>query len=409
MRSASDNSNDNSLSDVILNGGSCLAQKLLGEVRKAEFNSGEQTRQTVKSILDPLSPESSLNQLLKQSSKMLDKGRTRTQTFAWGAMQTLVMAVTSRTLSEFICKENSLEAALVVALIAPLSVEYLKKMFNLSGAVKKELSFNLKSNLGQVAVLMALAPTFYYTGFNKDFSAIGYDASILVPAICLKLLVNYLEARFSGQETADTAVYSPLLVEDMPQIADLEAGERPDESVAIATDVPTATWGNWCAMHVAARLPLLFCATNAGGQFFEAMNIPLAEGIEAAGLKNFAGAVAVSVVLNEIIGSHFFKASGVFKEVHPNLIPRLVTLFGLAVILQAANVMKDVNMVNFVLAFAIGFITDLVVDTAVEKSGLGAQIDKGIARFLAKGYECATASVTSAKAVCSNGKMSRMG
>jgi len=312
-------------------------------------------------------------------------------------------------LSEFICKENSLEAALVVALIAPLSVEYLKKMFNLSGAVKKELSFNLKSNLGQVAVLMALAPTFYYTGFNKDFSAIGYDASILVPAICLKLLVNYLEARFSGQATADTAVYSPLLVEDMPQIADLEAGERPDESVAIATDVPTATWGNWCAMHVAARLPLLFCATNAGGQFFEAMNIPLAEGIEAAGLKNFAGAVAVSVVLNEIIGSHFFKASGVFKEVHPNLIPRLVTLFGLAVILQAANVMKDVNMVNFVLAFAIGFITDLVVDTAVEKSGLGAQIDKGIARFLAKGYECATASVTSAKAVCSNGKMSRMG
>lgn len=399
MRLGSDNNNDNSLSDVILNVDSDLvAENYREEVRNAEFNSGEPTSQQVKSICDSLSPESSSKYFLTQPSKMLDKGRTLTQTFAWGAMQTLVMAVTSRTLSEFICKENSLEAALVVALIAPLSVEYFKKMFNLSGAVKKEFSFNLKSNLGQVAVLMALAPTFYYTGFNKDFSAIGYDASILVPAICLKLLVNYLEARFSGQATADTTVYSPLLVEDTPQIADLEADERPDESVAIATDVPTATWGNWCAMHVAARLPLLFCATNAGGQFFEAMNIPLAEGIEAAGLKNFAGAVAVSVVLNEIIGSHFFKASGVFKEVRPNLIPRLVTLFGLAVILQAANVMKDVNMVNFVLAFAIGFVTDLVVDTAVEKSGLGAQIDKGIARFLAKGYECVASPVTSVKA-----------
>lgn len=370
-----------------------------GEVRRqsvqnAKFHTGVSRH----NILSPGNINDGFDQNANRESNHTEQtsepvSRTTVETISWGAMQTVVMAVASRTISELTCPEKSLEAAFVLAVTVPLSVEYLKKMFNFSGALKKELPFHWQSNLAQVAFLAALAPTLFYTGFNRKFSAIGYDASIIVPGICLKLLANYGEALFYHDPEG---IHAPLLQEDI-ETGNVNHNEpdNADERSNVATDVPTATWSNWCAMHVAARLLLLFCATNAGGQFFEGMHIPLAEGIEAAGLTNFGGIVAISVVLNEIIGSHLFKASGLFKEVHPNLIPRLVTLFGLAIVLQAANVMKEVNMVNFVMAYLIGFITDLVVDTAVEKTGLGKQIDTGVSHLLSQGYACAAKATNS--------------
>lgn len=296
--------------------------------------------------------------------------RTLAETMSWGAMQTVVMAVTSRTITQLSCEEKSLEAAFVLALIVPLSVEYLKKMFNLSGAMKKDLPFNWKFNVAQVVFLLALAPTLYYTEANKHTSPLGYDATIIVPGICLKLLANYLEAHEFFASKPGQGLNERLLPEQKVDIEAQHLVRNFDQKSALLTDVPTATWSNWCAMHVAARIPLLFCATNAGGQYFEAMHIPLAEGVEAM-FTNFSAIIAFSVILNELIGSHLFEMSGLFKEVHPNLVPRLLTLFVLPFVLQTGNILTEVSTLNLMAAFSIAFFTDLVVDTAVEKMGLG--------------------------------------
>ena len=90
------------------------------------------------------------------STQIQASKRTYTETISWGVMQTVVMSVVSRTISELTCPEKSLEAAFVLAIVTPLSVEYLKKMFNLSGAMKNERPFNWQANLGQVIFLIAL-------------------------------------------------------------------------------------------------------------------------------------------------------------------------------------------------------------------------------------------------------------
>lgn len=332
--------------------------------------------------------ETTTSEITHQSVTSLNK-RTASQTLAWGTMQTVIMAVVARTASEFTCPEKSLEAAFILAVVVPLSVEYFKQMFNLTDAVKKHFVFNAKSNAAQVICLALLAGVLYGTDSNKDFSPIGYDASIIIPGIVLKLMFNYAEAELQNEANVDqtTTTNGDIVNPLFPQDEESRQISEPSATNILPMQ-HVLTCGNWSAMHIAARLPLLFCATNAGGQFFEAMQIPLAEGLEAAGLTNFAGLVAFSVILNEVIGSHLFKASGVFKEVHPNLIPRLLTMVALAGIFQNSGIMKDVNMVNFVAAYLIGFVTDLLVDTVVEKTGVGVQIENGMSALLSRGYAC---------------------
>lgn len=291
-------------------------------------------------------------------------GFTCTQQISWGVMQTVVMAVISQTIVEFTCPEKSLAAALTLAVVVPLSMEWIKFGFNLSGALKKDFDFNAPVNFAHIVVLLALALGLYYSHKGENFSPLGYNSVIIVPGIFLKLLTNY----FATSSHSEVPGY------------DLEASESlltfPTEDAS--ENAHAGKWYNHVAMHGLVRLPLLFSATNAGGQFFEGMQIPLAEGIEACGLTNFAGIVALSALLNEIIGSHLFKYSGQFKEVHPNPVSRTMTMFILAIVFQMTNLLKGMSLGAFASAFAIGFATDLLV----QESGIGSKIDNTVGEIV---------------------------
>ncbi len=282
---------------------------------------------------------------------------TRIQKISWSVMQTVVMAVISQTIVEFTCPEKSLAAALTLAVVVPFSIEWIKFGLNLSGALKKTFDFDAPVNFAHIVVLLALALALYYSHKDEDFSPLGYNSVIIVPGICLKLLTNYFS----------TSSHSEVTGYDFGQSEPLLTFTTEDESV----NAYAGKWYNHVAMHFLVRLPLLFSATNASGQFFEGMQIPLAEVIEACGLTNFAGIVALSVLLSEIIGSHLFKYSGKFKEVHPNPVSRTITMFILAIVFQMTNILKGMSLGAFASAFAIGFATDLLV----QESGIGSKID----------------------------------
>jgi hypothetical protein len=291
-------------------------------------------------------------------------GFTRTQQISWAVMQTVVMAVISQTIVEFTCPEKSLAAALTLAVVVPLSMEWIKFGFNLSGALKKDFDFNVPVNFSHIVVLLALALGLYYSHKGEDFSPLAYNSVIIVPGIFLKLLTNYFATSSHGEVPGD----------------DLEASETLLTFVteAASANAHAGKWYNHVAMHGLVRLPLLFSATNAGGQFFKGMQIPLAEGIEACGLTNFAGSVALSALLNEVIGSHLFKYSGQFKEVHPNPVSRTMTMFILAIVFQMTNMLKGADLGTFASAFAIGFATDLLV----QESGIGSKIDNTVGEIV---------------------------
>ncbi|MBP9727620.1 MAG: hypothetical protein KBD83_09210, partial [Gammaproteobacteria bacterium] len=293
-------------------------------------------------------------------------GFTRTQQISWGVMQTVVMAVISQTIVEFTCPEKSLAAALTLAVVVPLSMGWIKFRFNLSGALKKDFDFNAPVNFAHIVILLALAFGLYYSHKGEDVSPLGYNSVIIVPGICLKLLTNYFA----------TASHSEVTGHELGQREPLLISATEDESAS--ANAHAGKWYNHVAMHGLVRLPLLFSATNAGGQFFEGMQIPLAEGIEACGLTNFAGIVAFSALLNEIIGAHLFKWSGQFKEVHPNPVSRTMTMCGLAITLQMTNIFKVADLGTFAAAFAIAFIADLLV----QESGLGFKIDQAAGQIV---------------------------
>lgn len=292
-------------------------------------------------------------------------GFTRTQQISWGVMQTVVMAVISQTIVEFTCPEKSLAAALTLAVLVPLSMEWIKFGFNLSGALKNDFDFNAPVNFAHIVILLALAFGLYYSHKGEDISPLGYNSVIIVPGICLKLLTNYFATSSHSEVTGhELGPREPFLI---------------SETEAASANVHAGKWYNHVAMHGLVRLPLLFSATNSGGQLFEGMQIPLAEGIEACGLTNFAGIVAFSVLLNEIIGSHLFKYSGQFKEVHPNPVSRTMTLFILAIVFQMTNILKGRSLGTFAAAFAIAFIADLLA----QESGLGFKIDQAAGQIVA--------------------------
>ncbi len=291
---------------------------------------------------------------------------TCAQQISWITIQTMMMAVISQTFIEFTCPEKSLAAALTLAVVVPLSVEWIKYAFNLSGALKKDFNFEPRANFALIVTLLAVALSFHYSHLGKNFSSLGYNSVIIVPGILLKLLADYFET-FSCSEISGDDFYAdahnPLL--------------QADDILVNAQNTHVGKWYNPIAMHGLARLPLLFSATNAGGKFFEAMHIPLAEGIEACGLTNFSGMIAFSVLLNEIIGSHLFKYSGQFKEIQPNFISRVLTMCSLAIIFQFANILNKINFENFAAAFAIAFCTDLLA----QESGLGSKIDQAAGKI----------------------------
>ena len=290
---------------------------------------------------------------------------TYSDQICWGAIQTVIMAVISETFVEFTCPEKSPAAAFTLAIVVPLSIEWIKFAFNLSGALKQDFAFdmlNYRKNFAQIVTLLLAALILYEASNRKGqgFSSIGYNSVMIVSGIILKHLTNYFMVGVNEAPVDDPT--APLLNTSAQEIIFEEASIHKNK------------WYNGIAMHGLARLPLLFCATNAGGQFFEAMKIPLAEAIEACGLTNFGGIVAFSVLLNEIIGSHLLVGSKKFEEAHANLASRCITMFGLALGLQAANILKEVTLGNFTAAFAIGFFADLLV----QESGLGNKIDRTV-------------------------------
>lgn len=312
---------------------------------------------------------------------------TRTEQVCWGAIQTVIMAVLSETFVELTCPEKSLAAAITLAVVVPLSIEWIKFAFNLSGALKHDFDFSYRANFFQIAILFVLAIILYEeTLASKNFTTIGYNSVMILSGIGLKLINHYLTASAAPSRTTSTDLRNTTA----DNIEFEHSAENVETPLLFSNQAPThaGQWYNSIAMHGLARLPLLFCATNAGGQFFEAMRIPLAEALAACGLKNFGAVVAFSVLLNEIIGSHLLTYSGKFKEAYPNLVSRCITMFGLGIGLQAANILKEVALGNFTAAFAIGFFTDLIV----QESGLGNKIDQtarqAIAFFKEKGCKC---------------------
>ena len=301
---------------------------------------------------------------------------TYSDQICWGTIQTVIMAVISETFVEFTCPEKSPAAAFTLAVVAPLSIEWIKFAFNLSGALKRDFDFdtlNYRKNFVQIVMLLLAALIVYEAKADKGFSSIGYNSVIIASGIVLKHLINYFMVPVNTAAIDDST--ASLL-------------DTSDQAIVLEAEQPINThknqWYNGIAMHGLARMPLLFCATNAGGQFFEAMKIPLAEGIEACGLTNFGAIVAFSVLFNEIIGSHLFVGSQKFENAHANLVSRTMTMFALAIGLQAANILKEVTLGNFTAAFAIGFFADLLV----QESGLGNKIDRavehGLSTFQAK-------------------------
>lgn len=293
---------------------------------------------------------------------------TLAQNITWGGMQTLMMAVSSETVRQFTCPSKSLEAVLTLAVVVPLSIEWFKFAFNLSGALKEDFVFDAKTAPAitiEIVILMVAACGFYYSNIGKGTGVvdIAYDSAIILPGVALKFTSTYvLDKLRTHTPERNSEVGYVLLPEGEPRVlGSAYAGKS----------------YNTVALHGGARLPLLFCATYAGGQFFEAMGLPLAEVMAAAGLTNFAATVSFAVLLNESIGSQAFEFCGKFGPGHPNLWSRLLTMVSLGIVFQAANVLKEENLGDFIAAFLVGFSADLLV----QESGLGLTINQATGRI----------------------------
>ena len=284
--------------------------------------------------------------------------RGNRETGCWGALQVVIMAVTARTFSEFTCPAKSLEAGIVDAIITVLSVEYFKQMFNYSGGMKKEaeFTFNWKSTLAHTAFFIVYVPAFFYiyARHNKDhFNPVGFDASIIVPGIIVKLLLNYIEVNFTCGVTLAHDPMTEALMDNAPQTQTSQyAGNW---------------WQNKCAAYFGIELFLLACATNAGGQYFEALGIPLLEKIEATGLTNLIAIVIFSVYLNAAVGFVLMGNSGKFIEKMPteHLASRVFPQFILAISFQFINYTTTSPLGDLGLGFLIGLLTLVIVQESI--------------------------------------------
>lgn len=306
---------------------------------------------------------------------------------SWGILMTLFSTVIPQTLVELTCPEKSLGAAITLAVITPLAPEGVKVAFNHSHLLKKPFEFRPNYTAMEVTVLFLLALMLHYdlSKQYKNISPLGYNAIIMVTGTILKLMEEFLrkpqhlEGAGAPLLQADRDDYQ---VEEGPSTAEGEALFNEDHQETV----------NVIPLHI-ARFIILFCATNAGGKFFEAMHIPLAEGLEAAGLTNFFALIMFSMFFNEFLGSGLFVLSDIFKEIHPNFISQIFTIVAMTSLFQSVNVLNDMTMVNFTVAFITAFFTHLLV----QETGLGKKIDdtvmpclKGIGAQLAKGYAAVT-------------------
>lgn len=284
---------------------------------------------------------------------------TLAQNITWGGMQTLMMAVSSETVRQFTCPPKSLEAVLTLAVVVPLSIEWFKFAFNLSGALKEDFVFDAKTAPAitiEIAILMAAACGFYYSNIGKGTGVvdIAYDSAIIFPGVALKFTSTYFldKLRTHTPDRNSEVGYVPLPEGEPRALGSAYAGQS----------------YNAVALHGFARFPLLFCATYAGGQFFEAAGIPLAESLAAAYLTNFTATVAFSVLLNELIGSQALEFSGKFGPGHPNFYSRFTTMlamYALGFLFQDQNVLAEDTMQNFALGFLMGFSADFAVQKTI--------------------------------------------
>lgn len=245
--------------------------------------------------------------------------------------------------------QKTLVVTLALGVAAPWSMEYIKGMLNLSGALIKPFEINAKHSVIQSLIMAGLALIIYYCHVKNYLSPILYNTIILSLAIKLKLLSDfYCTLRFCP--TQREGIRQPLL-----------------PIVALAHE---KKWYNTLALHLGVRLPILFCAIVISDKI---LSNSLSTITSALGLTKLAGIISFSVMLNEIIGASLFWRSGWFQEAYPNYISRILTMIILPLFVQELFRSQTKNWLNIFL----DVLMTVILDSAINLT-IGPVIDKNV-------------------------------
>ncbi|MCD8499739.1 MAG: hypothetical protein LRY43_01130 [Gammaproteobacteria bacterium] len=169
---------------------------------------------------------------------------------------------------------------------------------------------------------------FYASHLGKEWTALGWNASITVPGIILKLLNEcVLAPRF--EEVSDEQ--SPIKRYFFPHTA----------------YSPKDDWYNLPAVFHLARYTVLVSALIAGSELFEAIKIGSNSSVGDELVRLFHDCSATSsaavnagaLLLNEIIGMSLFLGTGWFKDMYPSYASRLLTLIVMTALFQWLSTM----------------------------------------------------------------------
>ncbi|MES2203713.1 MAG: hypothetical protein V4496_00680 [Pseudomonadota bacterium] len=273
------------------------------------------------------------------------KKRQASETFSWGLLLGVIMAVSARTVRQYSFPKNSWKATAIDVAVVVLAPEYFKQMFNRTGGLKQEAkqTFNWKLTAVHFIGTAVIASILCANEVNKNAEPIMYDMPIIFSGIGLKFLLNFFEANYCthAEEAADEHEGFVRLLEQTTTPVSPYAGK----------------WYNKLAAYGGVEFFLLFFATNAGGQFLEAFGLPLATGLLAMGLTNLIATIIFSVYLNTVVGFLITKGSGKFEDKMPmtNLASRLLSVIILPAIFQTLDLTTGNELGDFGAGFAVAY------------------------------------------------------
>ncbi|MCD8542271.1 MAG: hypothetical protein LRY69_02200 [Gammaproteobacteria bacterium] len=240
----------------------------------------------------------------------------------------LVSYVIPTTLTELLTPKKSIASLIVLAMTTPIAMEFFKICANTSTLLHHDFPVYFLGTVLQIGVLLLIAGVFYASHLGKEWTALGWNASITVPGIILKLLNEcVLAPRF--EEVSDEQ--SPIKRYFFPHTA----------------YSPKDDWYNLPAVFHLARYTVLVSALIAGSELFEAIKIGSNSSVGDELVRLFHDCSATSsaavnagaLLLNEIIGMSLFLGTGWFKDMYPSYASRLLTLIVMTALFQWLSTM----------------------------------------------------------------------
>lgn len=298
-----------------------------------------------------------------------------TQVMIYGMVSYLIPT----TFTELTTPEKSIASLIVLALTTPIAMDFFKLCANTSTLFRDDFPIYWGIDVLEASLLLLTSAAIHGLNLGKNWTVLGWNASITVPGIALKLLTEFVLAR---------------CFEEVPQ----------EESTIKRWFFPkteNSQKNNWYNLPVAfhlARYAVLVSALIAGSELFEAMKIgsnssvgeKLVDLFHECGATSSAAVNSGALLVNEMIGMTLLLGTGWFTEIYLSYASRLLTLIAMTTLFQSLStiipLLKSETLGVLFLSASITFL----IDYLVQLTPIGPTIDDGIKKIPSLIMNCYT-------------------